>query len=119
MVVMVSRRMMVVRSVMADVGVCMPVGMIPGATLIECVLVRVRMCTLGRAAVAASFVEHEPCRRQSGTKHTLSPNLVAVDRQASQCRAQFRQRKARIEEGSENHVAGDAGETIEIQHACH
>ena len=62
------------------------------------------------------FTAHAKLRRRhSCARDPLGPDGIPINREAAERTAQIVERKTRIEQRAENHVAGGAGETIEVQ----
>ena len=61
------------------------------------------------------LVHAELRRRDAALHHAVGGNVPALDAEAPERRLQLGQREAGIEQRAENHVAGGAGETVEIQ----
>ena len=68
----------------------------------------------GRRAV---LVYDEMGRRHAGPQHPVRTHGVSGHGQASKRRAEVVEREPGVEEGSDDHVAGDARKCIEIQYA--
>src|SRR5262245_19931575 len=88
------------------------------------VIVRVVVVVVPVAAVLSRssmpmFGNGEFCRGYTGAKYPLSANVVPGHRQGAQGALQVVVRETGIQEGAEHHVAGNPGETVEIQHAAH
>ena len=78
------------------------------------VLVRVRM-----SVIALPCLDDLDVRRgQPGAEHLADAKLVA-DAEAAEGAPQLVNRQARVDERAEDHVAGRAGETVEVQHRAH
>ena len=61
------------------------------------------------------FGKPELRRRHARTQHALRRDRPMIDRQAPERAAKCIQWKPEIEQRPEDHIAGDAGETIEVQ----
>ena len=69
--------------------------------------------------VVTVFVHAEFRRRHAGAQHLLRVHVTVSERQAAERAGQLGERQAGVEERAERHVAGDAGEAVEIEHAGH
>src|SRR5262245_38350324 len=67
----------------------------------------------------AVFRDDELRRRHAGPDDSTYADVAAVERQAAEGLPQIVERQAGIEQGAEDHVAGDAREAIEVKHAAH
>jgi len=65
------------------------------------------------------FLHDEPGRRHSGAQDRLGGDRIARHRQAAERRAQGLDRQTRIEKCAEQHVAGNTGEAVQVEHASH
>ena len=54
-------------------------------------------------------------RRDARTRHALGPDCRRIDGEAAEGAAQILERQAEVEQGTQNHVTGSAGEAVEIQ----
>jgi hypothetical protein len=63
------------------------------------------------------LVHAELCRGQARAQHAIGVHVRVAERKAPESPAQIVERQAGVEQGAERHVAGDAGKTVEIQHA--
>jgi len=57
--------------------------------------------------------------RHAGAQHAVGVNVRIAERKSPEGALQLVERQTGIEERAERHVAGDAGETIEIENAAH
>ena len=57
----------------------------------------------------------EPGGAHPRTRHTFCPDVLAVDREASEGAPQIVERQAGVDERTEDHVAGRAGEAVKVQ----
>ena len=64
-------------------------------------------------------VDAELGGRDAGAQDPLRVNVGVAKRQASERAAQVVERQTGIEQRAERHVAGDAGETIEVKDGRH
>jgi hypothetical protein len=64
-------------------------------------------------------VDRELRRRHTGSQHAIGVDVRVAEREAAERLAQIVERQAGVEQRAERHVAGDAGETIEIQDSRH
>ncbi len=88
-------------------------GVIMGVVVTVCVLMTVGV------VMAVFLVPHGHVRgHDAGAHHPLHHELV-VNTEAAEGIFQRLQRQARIQERGKDHVAGGAGETVEVQHARH
>ena len=110
------RRVRQVRQVRLVLGlnVIVTVRVVLVVVFVRVVMVRliVAVCDDGRGAV---LVQTELRRRDAGPQDTFRRDLEMIDRKAAQSTAQRVERQPRVEEGAENHVAGGAVETVEIE----
>ena len=83
-----------------------PVGVIMPVRSVVIVLVRV-------------LVHTELGRGHAGSQDAIGMDVRIAEREAAERLAQIVERQAGVEQGAERHVAGDAGETIEIQDSRH
>ena len=85
------------------------------------VAVRVAVRVLVQVCVGfwrrAVIVHDEMSRRYARAQHLRRTHGVAGHGQASERRAEVVEREPGVEEGSDDHVAGDARKGVEIQHA--
>ena len=63
------------------------------------------------------FADQELGRRDPRAQDAFGRDLVTVERQAAERASQVRERQAGVEKRAEDHVAGDPGETVEVEHA--
>ena len=71
------------------------------------VLMRVRLLT-----------HHKFGGGYAGAEDAMAGNTAEIDREAAEGGAQVIERQAEIEEGADDHVAGGAGETVEVERLC-
>ena len=74
---------------------------------------------LGARRADARLVHDKLRRRDTRPQDPLDANLVAGDREAPEGVRQLLERQARIEQRTEQHVAGNTRKTIEIQQSGH
>ena len=67
------------------------------------------------AAPLGVLVHAELRRRDAALDHALGGDVPALDAEAAERRLQLVERQAGIDERAEDHVAGGAGETVEVQ----
>ena len=71
------------------------------------------------AVVVCVLVDDELRRRHAGAKDTLGVDVITRYREAAKRASQLVERQPGVEQRTEHHVARDAGETIEVEHATH
>jgi hypothetical protein len=108
LVVVIVRLGMIV-SVIVSVGV----GLL--AIVSVRVIVNVVIREIEMTHVAAVLVHDEFRRRHAGAQDALGGDVEPRHGEASERAPQGVQRKTRVEQRAEDHVAGDAGEAIEIE----
>jgi len=74
------------------------------------VLVRMIVCVAYRLAGDMEFRGRDAC-----TRHALGPDCRRIDGEAAEGATEILKRQAEVEQGTENHVTGSAGEAVEIQ----
>jgi len=92
---------------------------VPMTMIVRVVVVVVRVTAVLWRRTMPMFGNGEFCRGHAGAKYPLSANVVPGHRQAAQGAPQVVIRETGIQEGAEHHVAGNPGETVEVQHAAH
>ena len=65
------------------------------------------------------FVDAELGGRDAGAQDAMSVHVRVADRQAAEGAAQLVERQTGVEQRAERHIAGDAGETIEVKDGRH
>src|SRR5262249_48961113 len=113
----------VAMAVVVAVTMVMPVAMIMRVAMVVrvrvTVVVAVAMFVRVRLAAGMTVLPYPDVRgRDSRAHHSVDYQLV-IHAQAAERLLQGLQRQPRIEQCRQNHVAGSAGETVEVQHARH
>jgi hypothetical protein len=73
-------------------------------------IVRVIVCMANRLARDMEFGG-----RDARTRHALGPDCRRIDGEAAEGAAEILERQAEVEQGTQDHVTGSAGEAVEIQ----
>ena len=71
-------------------------------------------CWVLRSSVLLS---REPGRGHTGPQNTGGADVESGQREAAERPLEIVERQTGVEKGAEHHVAGDAGEAVEIEHS--
>jgi hypothetical protein len=71
------------------------------------------------AVFVAVLVDAEFRRRDAGAQHAVGVHVRVAEGEAAERRTQVGKRQAGVEQRADGHVAGNAREAVEIQHARH
>src|SRR5262245_16164474 len=82
------------------------------------VLVIVGVVRVGSAA-SGMFVDAELRRRHPGAQHFPGVDMGVPEREAAERGLELIERQTRVEQRAQRHVARDAREAVEVQHAAH
>src|SRR5215510_4962741 len=72
-----------------------------------------------RSAASGVFVNAELRRRHPGAQHFPGMDMGVAEREAAQRGLELVERQTRVEQRAQRHVARDAREAVEVQHAAH
>jgi hypothetical protein len=88
-----------------------------GVAVVHVSIVLMRVVIVER--ISAVLVDRELCRGHACTEDALGAHGTRVEGEAAKRRPKVLERKTSVEKRTEHHIAGDAGEAVEIQHARH